>query len=48
METSWSQIIEKIEKPIPTGIEIIEIPTNRKKDREIRQKLLSLSPDTDA
>ena len=48
LEMSWSRIIEKIEKPIATGIEIIEIPTNRKKDREIRQKLLSLSPDTDA
>ena len=31
LETSWSQIIEKIEKPIAAGIEIIEIPTNRKK-----------------
>ena len=48
LETSWSQIIEKIEKPIAVGIEIIEIPTNRKKDREIRQKLLSLSSTTDA
>ena len=48
LETSWSQIIEKIEKPIAVGIEIIEIPTNRKKDREIRQKLLSLSTGTDA
>ncbi len=48
LETSWSQIIEKIEKPIAVGIEIIEIPTNRKKDREIRQKLLSLSYTTDA
>ena len=48
LETSWSQIIEKIEKPIAVGIEIIEIPTNRKKDREIRQKLLSLSSSTDA
>ena len=48
LEMSWSRIIEKIEKPIATGIEIIEIPTNRKKDREIRQKLLSLSPYTDA
>ena len=48
LETSWSQIIEKIEKPIAAGIEIIEIPTNRKKDREIRQKLLSLSSTTDA
>ena len=48
LETSWSQIIEKIEKPIAAGIEIIEIPTNRKKDREIRQKLLSLSFTTDA
>ena len=48
LETSWSQIIEKIEKPIAVGIEIIEIPTNRKKDREIRQKLLSLSYRTDA
>ena len=48
LETSWSQIIEKIEKPIAAGIEIIEIPTNRKKDREIRQKLLSLSTGTDA
>ena len=48
LETSWARIIEKIEKPIAAGIEILEIPTNRKKDREIRQKLLSLSPDTDA
>ena len=48
LETSWSQIIEKIEKPIAVGIEIIEIPTNRKKDRDIRQKLLSLSSTTDA
>ena len=48
LETSWSRIIEKIEKPIAAGIEIIEIPTNRKKDREIRQKLLSLSTGTDA
>ena len=48
LETSWSQIIEKIDKPIAAGIEIIEIPTNRKKDREIRQKLLSLSSRTDA
>ena len=48
LETSWARIIEKIEKPIAAGIEIIEIPTNRKKDREIRQKLLSLSTGTDA
>ena len=48
LETSWSQIIERIEKPIASGIEVIEIPTDRKKDRNTRQKLLSISPTTDA
>ena len=48
LETSWSQIIERIEKPIASGIEVIEIPTDRKKDRKTRQKLLSISPTTDA
>ena len=41
LETSWSQIIERIEKPIASGIEVIEIPTDRKKDHNTRQKLLS-------
>ena len=48
LQTSWSQIIEKIEKPISKGIEVIEIPTDRKKDRETRLKLLSISPTNNA
>ena len=48
LETSWPQIIKRIEKPTASGIEVIEIPTDRKKDRQTRQKLLSISPNIDA
>ena len=42
--SSWTEIIERIKKPAESGIHVIEILTNRKKDRQIRQKLLSMSP----
>ncbi len=48
LETDWKQIIEKIKKPISKGIEVIEIPTDRKKDRQTRHQLLSISPSSDA
>ena len=48
LETSWEQIIEKIKRPIESGIEVIEIVTNRKKDRITRQRLLAISPQSNA
>lgn len=42
--TSWSEIIQRIKHPEKSGIHIIEIPTDRKKDRILRQKLLCTSP----
>ncbi len=48
LETDWEEIIEKIKKPVSKGIEVIEIPTDRKKDRQTRHQLLSISPNSDA
>ena len=42
--TSWTEIILRIKHPKKFGIHIIEIRTDRKKDRILRQKLLSISP----
>ena len=46
VETSWDSITEKIGHPITSGIEVIEILTDRKKDCLIRQELLSISPNS--
>ena len=48
VETSWDLITEKIGHPITSGIEVIEIPTDRKKDYLVRQELLSISPNSNA
>jgi 2-succinyl-5-enolpyruvyl-6-hydroxy-3-cyclohexene-1-carboxylate synthase len=43
---SWDEIINLIEIPIQSGIRVIEIKTDRKKDKETRKRLLSLDPST--
>ena len=39
---TWNEIISLIENPIKSGIRVVEIITDRKKDRETRKRLLSL------
>ena len=46
--SSWTEIIDKLKNPRKMGIEIIEIRTNRKKDRLTRNQLLSLKPTNNA
>ena len=41
--TSWNDIIKEIEHPIASGIRIIEIQTDRKENRDLRNHLLSLT-----
>ena len=43
---SWDEIINLIEIPIQSGIRVIEIKTDRKKDKETRKRLLTLDPST--
>ena len=43
---SWDEIINLIEIPIQSGIRVIEIKTDRKKDKETRKRLLALDPST--
>ena len=43
---SWDEIINLIQIPIQSGIRVIEITTDRKKDRETRKRLLALDPST--
>ncbi|MGY8712849.1 MAG: thiamine pyrophosphate-dependent enzyme, partial [Verrucomicrobiia bacterium] len=42
--STWDEIINLIENPISLGIRVVEIKTDRKKDRETRKRLLSLNP----
>ena len=46
MPGNWEKLIEWIESGPPSGIRVIEIRTNRKKDRDTRLKLLSLGPES--
>ena len=41
---NWNDIIDCIKNPIDSGIRVIEIETDRKADKEIRQILLRLTP----
>ena len=41
--TNWNDIIKEIEHPIASGIRIIEIQTDRKENRDLRNHLLSLT-----
>ena len=43
---SWDEIINLIQIPIQSGIRVIEIKTDRKKDKETRKRLLALDPST--
>jgi len=45
MPGNWEQLIELIESDPPLGIRVIEIRTDRKKDRDTRLKLISLGPE---
>ena len=42
----WDSITERIIKPIQSGIRVIEIQTNRKKDKVFREDLLGIGPTT--
>ena len=42
---NWEKLIELIQSSPPSGIRVIEIRTDRKKDRDTRRELLSLGPD---
>jgi 2-succinyl-5-enolpyruvyl-6-hydroxy-3-cyclohexene-1-carboxylate synthase len=42
--STWEEISGLIQHPIATGVRIIEMKCDRKKDRETRRRLLSLSP----
>jgi 2-succinyl-5-enolpyruvyl-6-hydroxy-3-cyclohexene-1-carboxylate synthase len=42
----WNALIGLIESSLPSGIRVIEIRTDRKKDRDTRLELLSLGPDS--
>ena len=42
--STWEEISGLIQNPIASGVRVIEIKSDRKKDREIRRRLLSLSP----
>ena len=42
--STWEEISGLIQNPIASGVRVIEIKCDRKKDREIRRRLLSLSP----
>lgn len=42
---NWEEVVRLIENPIKCGIRVIEIHTNRKKDRGIRSSFLSLCPE---
>ena len=42
----WNALIELIEFSTPSGIRVIEIRTDRKKDRNTRIELLGLAPDS--
>ena len=46
MPGDWNAMIELIESSPPSGIRVIEIVTDRKKDRDTRLELLSLGPDS--
>lgn len=41
---TWTEIVERIKHPTESGIHVIEILTDRKKDRQTRLELLSISP----
>ena len=43
---NWDEIINLIQIPIQSGIRVIEIKTDRKKDKETRKRLLALDPST--
>ena len=42
--STWEEIPGLIQHPIATGVRVIEMKCDRKKDRETRRRLLSLSP----
>lgn len=42
--STWEEISGHIQNPIASGVRVIEIKCDRKKDRETRKRLLSLSP----
>ena len=42
--STWEEISDLIQHPIATGVRVIEMKCDRKKDRETRRRLLSLSP----
>ena len=39
---NWNEVVTLIQNPIKQGIRIIELKTDRKSDKEMRQKLLSI------
>jgi 2-succinyl-5-enolpyruvyl-6-hydroxy-3-cyclohexene-1-carboxylate synthase len=41
---SWEEVIPLIEKPIEQGIRLIEFNTDRKSDKKVRKRLLSIGP----
>ena len=43
---NWDEIINLVQIPIQSGIRVIEIKTDRKKDKETRKRLLALDPST--
>ena len=43
---NWNALIELIESSPPSGIRVIEIRTDRKKDRDTRLELLGFGPDS--
>ena len=45
MPGNWEELIELIQSSPPSGIRVIEIRTDRKKDRDTRRELLGLGPD---
>jgi 2-succinyl-5-enolpyruvyl-6-hydroxy-3-cyclohexene-1-carboxylate synthase len=46
LPADWDELIGLIESSPPSGIRVIEIVTDRKKDRDTRLELLSLGPDS--
>ena len=46
LPVDWKSLIELIESDPPSGIRVIEIRTDRKKDRDTRLKVLSLGPES--
>jgi 2-succinyl-5-enolpyruvyl-6-hydroxy-3-cyclohexene-1-carboxylate synthase len=41
--STWEEIIQEIESPFPSGIRLIEVMTDRKKNKKLRDNLLAIS-----